>query len=187
MAEALFEAVCDGDLARLRAVLATGVDVDSEAINALRLAACSGRPSFLEALLAAGASVTDWRPLYYASVGGHVACVRALIVAGADVNGAAASWSTNSTVALACGHSRVLKILLRAGADLRTDFVSRHDADNAEAWKLVDAIRKVGGWPQYVTRRRATLTSVVKKATWNKLPHVMNLEIGAFVEPPGGY
>ena len=57
----------------------------------------------------------------------------------------------------------------------------------ADAWLLVNAIRKVGGWPRYVTRRRATFSSVVKKATWNKLPEAINLEIAAFIEPPGGY
>ena len=100
--------------------------------------------------------------------------------------------------ALGRGHPRVLKILLRAGANVQTENAERdedntyvwlveRDEDNIDAWLLVDAIQKVGGWPQYVHRRRATFASVVKKATWNKLPEAINLEIVAFVEPPGGY
>ena len=56
-------------------------------------------------------------------------------------------------------------------------------AEIADAWKLVDAIRKVGGWPEYVHRRRATLGIWVIR----KLPTVIEVEIAAFVEPPGGY
>ena len=32
-----------------------------------------------------------------------------------------------------------------------------------------------------------TNANVIKKATWNKLPEAINLEIAAFIEPPGGY
>ena len=81
---------------------------------------------------------------------------------------------------------RVLKILLRAGANVHIGNARRCDG-NADSWLLVDAIQKVGGWPQYVHRRRATFASVVKMVTWNKLPDAVNLEIAAFIEPPGGY
>ena len=89
--------------------------------------------------------------------------------------------------ALCSGERRVLKILLRAGADVHTEGVSRDD-DKEESWKIVDAIRKVGDWPEYVRRRRATVASVIKKTITRKaLPDAINLEIAAFIEPPGGY
>ena len=195
---ALHYAVYLGDPARVRAILATGVDVDMQTDSggdtALQFAADEGQTACLEALLAAGASmnpaVVFLSPPHKASSNGHAACVRALIAAGADVNlGLSVNDSTPFSYALFQGHRRVLKILLRAGAvvDAEDIGLSRGLIDNADACELVDAIQKVGGWPQYVHRRRATCASVVKKATWNKLPEAINLEIAAFIEPPGGY
>ena len=121
-----------------------------------------------------------------------MACVRALITAGSDVNRADHFGRTPFSRALCSGERRVLKILLRAGADVHTEYavvlvhVDRNDR-NAESWKLFDAIRKVGDWPEYVRRRRATVASVVKKVTHGALPDAIHLEIAAFIEPPGGY
>ena len=198
--EVLRRAALAGDLAQLRDVLATGVDLeapDEEGWTALHGAAFHGRTACLEALLAAGASVHSvdedgWTALSFTAGRNpeNIACVRALIAAGADVNHD--FGQTPFSIALFWGHRRILKILLRAGADMRTD-VFRINADddnthdNTDAWKLVDAIEKVGGWSQYVHRRRATFANVIKKATWNKLPEAINLEIAAFIEPPGGY
>ena len=98
---------------------------------------------------------------------------------------ASRSGSTPFYFALRYGHRRVLKILLlRAGAAVPPEtFQRRH----THASVLVDAIRKVDGWPQYVHRRRATAASIVKKAvTRDALPDAVNLEVAAFVEPPGG-
>ena len=194
MADALHVAARDGDLARLRAVLASGVDVntrDSLGWTALRWAALEGHTACLEALLAAGASVHSCgfdgtNPLHYASLRGHIACVRALIAAGSDVNIACWPCCRPFSEALHRDRRRVLKILLRAGANVVTNTISRANT-NAESWKLVDAIRKVGDWPEYVRRRRATVASVVKKVTHGALPDAINLEIAALIEPPGGY
>ena len=120
-----------------------------------------------------------------------MACVRALITAGSDVNRANHRGHTPFACALSHalhpGNRRVLKILLRAGADLDSREALRTDF-NTDAWALVDAIRMVGDWPNYVRRRRAIFASVIEKAiTRDALPHDINLEIAAFVEPPGGY
>ena len=130
----------------------------------------------------------EWTALHFASHAGNVACVRALIAAGADVNRARRrNECTPFSRALYNGYRRVLKILLHAGADVHTGYADRTDR-SIDAWALVDAIRKVGDWPNYVRRRRATVASVVKKAiTRNFLPDAINLEIAAFIEPPGGY
>ena len=196
----LCDAARKGDLARLRAILATGVDVnvrDSRGWTALENAAYYGRTACLEALLAAGALAHHPESLYWgalarhpeslfcSSLRGHEACVRALTAAGTDVNRANRNGRTYFSCFLEFGYRRSLKILLRAGADVHTGDAKRR---NNDAWNLVDAIRKVGGWPQYVTRRRATVASVVKKAvTHDALPDAINLEIATFVEPPGGY
>lgn len=190
---ALHHAANQGDLARLRALLAAGVDLEARGAGwtALHNAAIFGRTKCLEALLAAGASVHSFddhsglTPLHFASWNGHAVCVRALIAAGADVNCECGHFGhTPFSLALEYRRRRILKILLRAGADLHTDL----ERCNNDAWKLVDAIRKVGNWPEYVRRRRETVASVVKKAiTHNFLPDAINLEIAGFVEPPGGY
>ena len=199
MAEALRDATYNGDLARLRAVLAAGVDVDAPnvvGVTALHYTSRCGHAACLEALLAAGASVHSTNagrgntPLQGASESGHAACVRALIAAGSDVNFVDRDGRMPFSYALRYGNRRVLKILLRAGADVDTrGALPTHPAvSNTDAWALVDAIRKVGDWPNYVRRRRATVASVVKKAiTRNFLPDAINLEIAAFIEPPGGY
>ena len=195
MENALFQAAYDGDLVRLRAALANGVDVDARdslrGWTALHYAAYYGRTACLEILLAAGASVdsvdnSGATPLHDASLGGRAAIVRALIAAGANVNRGTRNITPFSR-ALLDRHRRVLKILLRAGADVHTGTVPRRN-NNPDAWALVDAIQKVGGWPNYVHRRREIFASVVKKAiTHDALPDAINLEIATFIEPPGGY
>ena len=196
--EALCIAANNGDLVWLRALIAAGVDVNArndKHWSALERAAINGHCACLEALIAAGAGVNETgrdgcdSPLHFASCCGHVACVRALIKAGADVNLQATHPDgvfTNFTYALLSGNCRILKILLRAGADVHTGTVGP-DRKNTDAWILVGQIASTKGWPNYVTRRRATFATLIAKATRNKLPHVTNLEIATFVEPPGGY
>ena len=184
-----------GDLVQLRAILATGVDVDARRNGrpALNVAALNGHATCPKALLAAGASVhsstvtDDVTALHEASFTGRAACVRALIAAGSDVNRADRYGNTPFTCALAGGHPRVLKILLRAGADVHTADVARHE-DNTSAWALVDEIREVGGWANYVARYPpTTLASVVDKAMSGALPDPIPLIVATFLEPPGGY
>ena len=200
MVDALHNAARNGDLARLRAALATGVDVDApesgSSWTALHCAASYGRLACLEALLAAGASVHSvdvhhsYTPFHLASLGGHVACVRALIAAGSDVNRASRyrldAWHTPFSRALSNGRRRVLKILLRAGTDdMNTHHVERREA-NASAWALVDEIRAAGGWQNYVTRRRAALVRAISDAFRGKFPDVIYAEIAPYMEAPGG-
>ena len=189
-------AIFSGNSAGLRALLATGVDVqarDSDGWTALHYAAISGRTACLEVLLAAGASVDsveecDYKtPLHFAACSGRAACVRALIAAGADVNrgtrstGRRRGGSTPFSFALINDSCPILKILLRAGANVYTEDCLR--VYNTKSWALVDAIRKLGGWPNYVRRRRATLGIWVIR----RLPTVIEIEIAACIEPPGGF
>ena len=203
MADALHDAAISGDLARLRAVLATGVDVDATrggcGLTSLHVAALHSRTACLEALLAAGASVHSegsfgMTPLYVtiwnSKSCGRASRVRALIAAGSDLESASHFGSTPFTCALSLGKRRVLKILLRAGAHVNTANLRRNGLqypDKFDSWKLVDAVRKAEGWANYVARRRAIGAGVVSKATKGVLPEAINVEILAFVEPPGGY
>ena len=116
---------------------------------------------------------------------GDAACVRALIAAGSDVNRASRSGYTPFHRALYNGHRRVLKILLRAGADVHTRNVTRRER-NAAARGLVNQIRAVGGWQNYVTRRRATLVRAISDGFRGKLPEVIYAEIAPYMEAPGG-
>ena len=200
MAEALRQAARDGDLPQLRALLESGVEVDSrDAVGCTTLHWATnnghGHTACLKALLAAGASVHSvnrrgWTPLHYASQYGNAASVRALIAAGANVN-IQDGYTTDSpfSLALSFRYRRALKILLRAGADVHTGPLASNSRNNdTNAWALVDAIQKVGGWPNYAHRRREIFASVVQKAiTHDALPEAINLEIATFIEPPGGY
>ena len=88
--------------------------------------------------------------------------------------------------ALRYGNRRVLKILLRAGAHVRTDGTGR-DQRNI-TWTLVDQVRADGGWANYAARRPpTTFASVVFKATHGKLPEPLPLEIATFLVPAGGF
>ena len=190
----LRSAILSGNSAGLRALLATSVDVqarDSDGWTLLHWAAIQPRTACLEVLLAAGASVDsveegDSRtPLHFAACSGRAACVRALIAAGADVNrgaGRRRGGSAPFSFALISDSCPILKILLRAGANVNTEDCGR-DGHNADAWALVDAIRKLGGWPNYVRRRRATLGIWVIR----RLPTVIEIDIAACIEPPGGF
>ena len=183
LARWLRSAAKTGDLAQLRDLLAAGADPNT----ALHRAAFEGQTACLEALLAAGASVdgtggNNRTPLQYVSTHGPEACVRALIAAGADVNRACRFTPKPFTAALQHGRPSVLKILLRAGADVNTRSADRRGY-NTKSWALVDAIRKLGGWPNYVRRRRATLGIWVIR----RLPTVIEIDIAACIEPPGGF
>ena len=186
-----------GDVGQLHFFLAHGADVEKRNLRqstALHVAAFFGQTKCLHLLLAAGASVhafDQWQmtALHVASFKGDARCVRALIAAGSDLESASHFGSTPFTCALSLGKRRVLKILLRAGAHVNTANLRRNGLqypDKFDSWKLVDAVRKAEGWANYVARRRAIGAGAVSKATKGALPHVINVEILAFVEPPGG-
>ena len=187
----LWQAARDGDLARLRALLASGVDVEHPhwGWTPLYYAACNGHTACLEALLATGASVHSvhssamdgWTPLHCASFEGHAACVCALISAGAVVNRTDRRGNTPFYHALNRGHCRVLKILLRAGADVQRIGRAARWYANTSAWALVDEIRAAGGGQNYATRRRAALV----RAFSGKVSKYVSAHIISF-EPPGG-
>ena len=130
---------------------------------------------------------------------GYAACAHTLIAAGVDVNQVVGDGAMPFFYALNYGHRHMLKILLRAGAHMNgLDFEFQrnfrrdaHDCanfggNNSETWALVEDIRNLDGWANYVYCRRATLVRAISTATHAKFPEVINAEIASYVEPPGG-
>ena len=186
-----------GDLKRLRKQLDAGVDPNArnrQGSTALHDAAWNGHVVCLYALLAAGAqlhcveSYSDTSfdtALNYAVCAGQAGCVRALLAAGFDVSRTRGGYRELFRQAFSRGCCRVLKIVLRAGAEVDTQGTRRQAND---AWALIDAIREDGGWLNYAARRPPTIyAGVVFKATHGELPAPLPLEIAAFLVPPGGF
>jgi ankyrin repeat protein len=94
---------------------------DQDALDrALRVASHSGNLTEVLAQLEAGADanggVLDGEPLLRASLNGHLACVRALLAAGADIDQAVEGPFTALSSAVLCGQTDVVRCLLEAGA-----------------------------------------------------------------------
>ena len=138
--------------------------------------------------------------IWEASRAGHTACVEALLDAGVVVD--ATTWPPRPTFdsasiihimieagvigALENDHKSVLKILLRAGAALATETARRHRANEA-AWTLVDRIRELGSWDEYVHHHRANFVSLITKmAGGAPICVVLKGTIADYVSPPGG-
>ena len=175
--EDLVQFAVSGNFDGLRVLLAA-VDASAEVPNgheALMEAAKAGHAACVQALLNAGVVVdaTVWAPFPHACSLNETSIIRALIEAG--VAGA-----------LENDHKSVLKILLRAGVALDTS-LARRRSSNVAAWTLVDLIRKLGSWDEYVRRHRVVLLSLIAKmADGALIPDVLKYAIADFVSPPGG-
>ncbi len=129
----LFQAVSDGGLERVRAVLASGwpVNQKSEVVvggTVLLWAAYCGRPEITTLLLERGADVNlpsdqGTTPLIEAAKMGHAEVVRALLRAGADANRQTGKGWTALIWSVEGGHLEVVRLLLDANArvDLRNN------------------------------------------------------------------
>ncbi len=120
------QAAQDGDLPRVKALLAAKADVNTKAYNgatALMVASGACHPEVVQALLAAGADVNVRHPngataLTLASENGCVEAVRALLVSGADVNVSDRKGQTALMQASANDHLEVVRTLIAAKADV---------------------------------------------------------------------
>ena len=173
----LVQFAVSGNFDGLRVLLAA-VDASAEVPNgheALMEAAKAGHAACVQALLNAGVVVdaTVWAPFPHACSLDETSITRALIEAGV-------------VGALENDHKSVLKILLRAGVALDTS-LARRRSSNVAAWTLVDLIRKLGSWDEYVRRHRVVLLSLIAKmADGALIPDVLKYAIADFVSPPGG-
>ena len=128
----LINAAENGDLSRVKALLAKGTEVNARNKNGatpLMMAAYNGHRDVVEVLLDMGADVNaknnvGMTALIAASYQGHVEVVQALLAKGADVNAkrtdgvAAANGVTALIAASREGHLGVVQMLLSKGADV---------------------------------------------------------------------
>jgi len=192
---AFWYAVYEQDLPRIKALIASGVDVNSRLYNrtALQYASESGYLSSVVALIEAGADVNardtggGTTALHLAAMRGRRKIATALIAAGADVNALNTNLGTPPALtACRSGRRSMLKLLLRAGA--ATTFEPRRVfpyASGEAAFALLDSVVDAGGWDEFVLRHRAIIKAIVSKCA--PLPDDCLLTIAAFICPPGGW
>jgi len=124
--EPLFEAVGEGDVDKVRALLSEGADVNAapgDGMTALHRAARAGNLAMAELLIGAGANVEartrlgSHRPLHVASASGRSGVVAVLVAAGAEVNALTDTGATPLHFAAASGSADAVAALLAGGAD----------------------------------------------------------------------
>jgi ankyrin repeat protein len=126
VAPAVADAAMQGDLAKVRALLAQQSDVNvaqGDGMTALHWAADRGDAAMTALLLRSGAKLTGttrnggYTPLHVAARAGHGAVVQALLAAGADVKTLTATGATVMHLAAAAGDAASVKALLAKKAD----------------------------------------------------------------------
>jgi len=125
---ALTRAVGDGDLARVRKLIAKGTNVNSpgnDGGTALQSAAAAGDEKMTQLLLDAGADVNarrtgpiNYDALDYAAWTGNGATIRVLLSGGARVNDRVHEGWTPLMISMLYGHRDVVEALLAGGADV---------------------------------------------------------------------
>ena len=122
----VLQAVFDGDIDAVNALIAEGVDVNIQSGSGwtpLHGAAAWGHPDIARALIDAGADLNiqndfGLTPLYVAAVEGYTDIARALIDAGADLNIQNDFGWTPLHAAAAEGYTDIARALIDAGANL---------------------------------------------------------------------
>ncbi len=126
VAPAVADAAMQGDLAKVRALLAQQSDVNvaqGDGMTALHWAADRGDVAMTALLLRSGAKLTGttrnggYTPLHVAARAGHGAVVQALLGAGADVGTLTATGATPMHLAASAGDAVSVKALLAKKAD----------------------------------------------------------------------
>lgn len=119
----LSEASANGDIAGLKALIASGVDHD-QVNGALRWALRKGQPEAVKTLTAAGADLNGidngpngWTPILHAIHTGQDQNALLLLDLGADVNAKGRSGLTALMMAAGYGNAKLVAALLDRGAD----------------------------------------------------------------------
>lgn len=142
----LTEAVQTNDIGKVKALLASGADVngrDKLGETPLHLAAVRGYKETSQLLIAKGADVNagDKRgltPLHAAAWMGHKEIVAMLIGEGADVNARDEDGVAALHTAALAGHRETVSLLIARGADV--------DAKNEDGLTPLDAASQKGYW-----------------------------------------
>jgi cytohesin len=132
----LFDAARDGEIEKIKALIADGADVNCEVwegCTPLHIAVIRNRKNAVELLIANGADVnvkseessliedmlssTASTPLQIAALKGYSEITELLLSKGADVNAKADNGNTALHYALFAGHKSVVELLLANGAD----------------------------------------------------------------------
>jgi ankyrin repeat protein len=126
---AILAAIRDGDLKRLRELIAAGADLretdEHGCFTSLGEAAYLGRVDMVRLLIEAGTEADDSAhecALGAAALGGQMDTARALIEAGASIEGKSASGLTPLMNAARVGQLEMVRYLLDVGADVQRRF-----------------------------------------------------------------
>lgn len=134
-AEELTKAAEKGQVNKIRQLLSQGLDIDvpnSKSLTALMAAVIAGQEQSAVFLIKCGACVNaivdnplagdayGWTPLKFAAEKGHIALLKILIKAGADVNHERSGFTALGQAAK-YGHLAALRLLIRAGAKIQSN------------------------------------------------------------------
>jgi ankyrin repeat protein len=173
--EPLYWAARYGNMPAVRALLKSGVDVDTDLFGGftpLHCASRHGHTPVVKALIEAGADVkkrytyhvcSGYTVLHLAAVKGHVSVITELIKAGADVNATnehdishrILPWSTSLHYAVRFEHEDCVAVLLAHGADV-------HYAD--DGWINADVRYPHNPMRQAVLSKNKKIIEMLKQA-----------------------
>ena len=146
-----------GNLPAVRALLKSGVDVDTDLVKGytpLHCAAEHGHTPVVKVLIEAGADVDKeayrgFTSLHHAAVTGHAPVIKELIKAGADVNTTDDDGTAPLHFAVHNRDEDCAALLLAHGADVhKTDYAGRTPmriAMQREHEKMIEMLKQAGG------------------------------------------
>jgi len=140
--EALFTAAQQGDIDKIKALLAEGVDVNKSnpaGVTTLHVAVGAGQQEVCAFLLEKGADINakaynSQTPLHWAAIAGRKDVVELLIAKGADANAKNVRGHMALDFAIKAGHKEITEVLLDAlsGEDLASTLLSAVQSGNKE-------------------------------------------------------
>ena len=147
-------------------------------------ATAGGDPSIVNALLRAGAdpnyaNIHGWTALMAAVTIGRVSCAIAVIKAGADLEAECGPRRRTPLVLAIENSSRMIPILLRAGARLDMNRITQAFHDSRQSWPsrdwaplelYLEKVNAAGGWKKYEQPHRKRLTTMFTRVLFPHLP-----------------
>ena len=146
---ALCEVAANGDIEKVRILLAKGVDVnaqDEEGSTPLCLAVKSGKMEIVQVLVEAGAKINEgsWPPLGEAVNKNDIAIAKYLIAHGANVN-APEYWTVLQQTPYVGNNVEMVKLLIANGAEVNAgDWTPLHGAADEGRRDIAEALVQKG-------------------------------------------